>query len=94
MVDFGVVVLLLAACSREEHLGHMLLAECLDEFAVIVERAVVQDVLHEEVIADVQLLVVGCVPKEVLVLAYQFSRDIILVFFPQSYKLFLRLPTI
>ena len=44
--------------------------EHLDELSAVVERAVVEDAFHEQGVADVVQLLVGCVPEEVPVLVY------------------------
>ena len=51
MINFGIVVLLLPTCSREEYFGHALATEHLDEFTIIVECTIVQNTLNEQCIA-------------------------------------------
>ena len=70
MIDFGVVVLLLSTSSREKDLGHTLATECSHKFAVVVKRAVVEDALHKQGIADVLLIGLRRVPEETLMLGY------------------------
>ncbi len=70
MINLRVVVLFLSSFCRKEHLGHALAAEHLNEFAAVIERAIVENALHEQGIADIVLFVIGRVPEEVLVLVY------------------------
>ena len=68
MINFGIVVLLLPTCSREEYFGHALATEHLDEFTIIVESAVVEDPLHKQSVANILFLVIWRVPEQILML--------------------------
>ena len=69
--------MLFAASGGEKNLGHALTAKRGYQFTVVVKRAVIENTLHEEGIADGVLLVFGRVPEEVSMLVYYlFARPI------------------
>ena len=46
MVYFWIIILFLATSGREEYLSYALATECVHEFAVIVERTIVEDTFY------------------------------------------------
>ena len=70
MIYFWVVVLLLPTFGREEHLCNAFAAKRINQFTVIFERTVIQYALNKQGIADILLLSLWRVPKEVSVLVY------------------------
>lgn len=82
MIYFGMVVLFLAVCSGEKHLCNTLAAESVNEFAVVVKCAIIEDTFYEQCIADVMLLIFGRVPEKSFVLVYDLlARHIVPVSF-------------
>ena len=68
MVNLGIIVLLLATGGREEHLSHAFPAKSSHKLAEVIERAVIENTLNEQGVADIVLLVVGRIPEEIPVL--------------------------
>jgi len=71
MINLGIVVVLLSTFGGEEDFGHTLSAECVDEVAIVVQRAIVQNTFHQQCIADVLLFLFGRVPEKRTIILYE-----------------------
>lgn len=71
MINLGIVVVFLSTFGGEEDFGYTLSAECGDEVAIVVQRAIVQNTFHQQGIADVLLFLFGRVPEKCTIILYE-----------------------
>lgn len=70
MVNFWIIIVLLAPFGGEKHFSYMFATEGGYQVFVVVQRPVIQNTLYQQGVADVLFLIFGRVPEELSVFVY------------------------